>query len=90
MQLAQRFRAQAPFLLVLALLIAALCYLVITPGHWRRGTGVIAVAMFVAAALRASLRTPSAGMLAVRGRWQDAITYLVLGGLILVVDIRLH
>jgi hypothetical protein len=30
------------------------------------------------------------GLLAVRSRWFDTATYLVLGGLILAVDLRLH
>jgi hypothetical protein len=83
-------RTQAPFLLVLALLVAALCYLAITPGHWRRGTTGIAVIMFVAALLRVSLSDQRAGLLAARGRVRDAVIYLVLGVLILVVDLRLH
>jgi hypothetical protein len=83
-------RSQAPFLLVLALFVAALCYLAITPGHWRRGTTGIAVVMFVAALLRASLNDQRAGLLAARGRWRDAAIYVVLGSLILIVDLRLH
>jgi hypothetical protein len=31
-----------------------------------------------------------AGMLAVRGRWWDALCYVVLGALILVADLRLR
>jgi hypothetical protein len=83
-------RSQAPFLLVLSLFVGALCYLAITPGHWRRGTTAIAAIMFVAALLRGALRDERAGLLAARGRWRDALIYFVLGGLILVVDLRLH
>jgi hypothetical protein len=83
-------RSQAPFLFVLALFVAALCYLAIVPGHWRRGTTGIAVIMFVAALLRASLSDQRAGLLAARGRWPDAAIYVVLGALILIVDLRLH
>ncbi|MBN9618443.1 MAG: DUF3017 domain-containing protein, partial [Actinobacteria bacterium] len=39
---------------------------------------------------RAGLPTTRVGMLAVRSRPLDALAYLVLGGLILAVDIRLH
>jgi hypothetical protein len=31
-----------------------------------------------------------AGLLAVRGRWWDVLCYAVLGGLILIMDIRLR
>jgi hypothetical protein len=53
-------------------------------------SGVVAVAVLLAGLLRAVLPTPRAGLLAVRGRWVDTVLYLVLGGLILGLDIRLH
>lgn len=89
-QLRRRIGAQAPFLLVLAIVLAAFGYLTIWPGHWRRGTAVVGVAMLVAAALRLVLREQYAGLLAVRGRRRDALCYLALGALIFVVDLRLH
>jgi hypothetical protein len=46
--------------------------------------------VLLAGLFRATLPTPRTGMLAVRGRWLDSLTYFALGGLILVVDIRLH
>jgi hypothetical protein len=49
----------------------------------------IAGAVLLAAVLRLLLPDPAAGMLAVRRRWLDVSIYLVLGGLILFVDIRL-
>jgi hypothetical protein len=81
---------QIAFLVVLLVLAAAFVYLIVEPGRWGRGSGVVAVAVLLAALLRATLSSPRAGMLAVRARWLDSLAYLVLGGLILGVDIRLH
>jgi Protein of unknown function (DUF3017) len=81
---------QVPFLLVVAMLLGAFGYLIVEPGHWVRGSGVVAVAVLVAGVLRAVLPTVRVGMLAVRSRPVDALLYLILGGLILGVDIRLH
>lgn len=89
-QLSRRIRAQAPFLLVLAAVVAALAYLAIWPGHWRRGTAVIGVAMLLGAALRLLVSDPQAGLLAVRGRRRDALCYFAFGALIFLVDLRLH
>jgi hypothetical protein len=82
--------AQLAFLGVLVVLFAAFLYLLIVPGRWGRVSGVVAVAVLLAGLLRAVLPTPRAGLLAVRGRWVDTVLYLVLGGLILGLDIRLH
>jgi Protein of unknown function (DUF3017) len=81
---------QSAFLAVLLVLATAFIYLIVEPGRWGRGSGVVAVAVLLAGLLRTTLPTPRAGMLAVRGRWLDSLAYLALGGLILVVDIRLH
>jgi hypothetical protein len=85
----RRVRAQWPFLAVLALLAAAAIYLGVSPGHWRRGSGVIALAMLVAGGLRLVLRAPRAGLLEVRARWIDVFFYWALGVGILVLAIRL-
>jgi hypothetical protein len=82
-------RAEAAFVLVLVLLFAACGYLYLQPDHWRRGTGLIAGAMLVAGALRLALPHSRVGLLHVRGRWRDGLTYLVIGGLILGVAIHL-
>jgi hypothetical protein len=81
---------QLAFLVVLAVLAAAVLYLIVEPGHWRRGSGVVSVAMLIAAVLRAAVPPQRVGLLAVRSRWLDVAAYLVLGGVILGVDIRLH
>jgi hypothetical protein len=81
---------QLAFLVVLVILAAAFLYLIVEPGRWGRGSGVVAVAVLLAGVLRLVLPAARAGLLAVRSRWVDVVTYLVLGGVILGVDIRLH
>jgi hypothetical protein len=85
----RRANGQAPFLLVVALLVVAFVYLVFSPGHLRRGAAVIALSALVAGLLRVVLPAQRAGLLRVRARWIDAVCYLGLGGLILSVAIRL-
>jgi hypothetical protein len=81
---------QAAFLAVLVVLAAAFGYLIVEPGRWGRGSGVVAVAVLLAAVLRTVLPSGRVGLLAVRARWVDVLLYVVLGGVILAVDIRLH
>jgi hypothetical protein len=81
---------QVAFLVVLVVVAAAFLYLIVEPGHWRRGSGVVAAAMLLAGGLRAVLPPARAGQLAVRARWIDVFVYAVIGGLILGVAIRLH
>jgi uncharacterized membrane protein YkgB len=90
LQVRRRARAQAPFLLVLLVVLGAVAFLTIEPGHWVRGTAVIAGAMLLAGALRLLLPEARIGMLAVRGRWWDALCYLALGLVILLADLRLR
>jgi Protein of unknown function (DUF3017) len=90
LELRRRARAQAPLLVVLAIVIGVFVYLTISPGHWRRGTGLIAIAMLLAGLLRLALPREHAGLLASRGRWWDSSCYLLLGAAILVIDIRLR
>jgi hypothetical protein len=83
-------REQVAFVAVLAVLVLAFGYLVVSPGHWSRAAGLVAVAVLLAGLLRAALPTPRIGLLAVRGRVFDATLYLVLGVFLLIVDIRVH
>jgi hypothetical protein len=90
LEVRRRARAQAPFLTVLLVVVAVFAYLALQPTHWRSGTAVFACAMLLAGLLRLVLPSGRAGLLAVRGRWWDVLCYAVLGGLILIMDIRLR
>ena len=90
LQVRRRARAQAPFVAVLAVLAAGVAYLTIAPGHWVRGTAVLAVALLLGGVLRLVLPEARVGMLRVRGRWWDSLCYLALGLVILAADLRLR
>ena len=81
---------QFAFLVVFVVLAAAFVYLIVQPGRWGRTSGVVAVAVLLAAVLRVAVPNGRVGLLAVRSRWFDAACYLVLGGVILAIDLRLH
>ncbi len=83
-------RVEAPFVAVIVILLAAVVFLVLEPGDWRPGAGIIAAAMLLAALLRLVLPAQAAGMLAVRGRWRDVVFYLGTGVVILSVALRLR
>ena len=87
---ARWIRDQLAFLAVLAVLAAAFGYLVVESGRWGRMSGGVAVALLLAGVLRGALPTRLVGMLAIRGRTVDTVTFLLLGGLVLAIDIRLH
>jgi hypothetical protein len=88
-RLLRRVRGQVPFLVVLAVMGAALVYLLIWPDHWRRGVSGIALSMLLAGALRLALPAHRVGLLRVRGRWIDVGVYLVLAVTILVSTVQL-
>jgi hypothetical protein len=90
LELRRRARAQAPLLAVLALVFGVFVFLTIWPGHWRRGTAVIGIAMLLAGVLRLILPRQHAGLLASRGRWFDSFCFAALGAAILIIDIRLR
>jgi hypothetical protein len=89
-RVARWVRAEAAFVVVVLMVVAAAWFLFLFPGHWRRGTVLIGLALVSGAGLRLMLPAPRVGMLAVRGRWRDALTYLAIGVVILGVAIRLH
>ena len=81
---------QLAFVVVLVVLAAAFGYLLVEPHRTARVVGLFAVALLLAGLLRAVLPTSRAGLLAVRGRPVDVAIYLVLGGVLLALDLRLH
>jgi hypothetical protein len=85
-----QLRSNAAFVLVLLLLVAAPIYLFFAPGHWRRGTALIAASLFIAGAARAFLPVARVGPLVVRARWFDTLSYWLLCAVMVAVTIRLH
>ncbi|HJQ47174.1 MAG TPA: DUF3017 domain-containing protein [Amycolatopsis sp.] len=72
---------QVPFAIVLTLV--AVAALRVAQYHWRQGAAIVGGALLVAAVFRAVLPGVRAGLLAVRGRPVDVLTYAGLGVLLL-------
>ena len=72
---------QVPFAIVLTLV--AVAALRVAQYHWRQGAAIVAGALLVAAVFRAVLPSVRAGLLAVRGRPVDVLSYSGLGVLLL-------
>lgn len=79
--------AQLPFAIVIAIVVLA--GLRIWMYHWRQGAALVAGALFVAAVLRAVLTNEQSGLLGIRGRAVDVLTYGGLGMVIFVVAITI-
>lgn len=79
--------AQLPFSMVLA--IVAVGFVRIAQYHWREGTVLIALALLVAAVLRAALAEDKAGLLVIRGRGVDVLSYAGFAVLILFVALTI-
>jgi multisubunit Na+/H+ antiporter MnhB subunit len=73
--------SQLPFAVVM--LIVAVAALRIGQYHWRQGTALIGGALLVASVLRIVLPEDRAGLLAIRGRIVDFVSYAGLAALIL-------
>ncbi len=72
-----------PFLLVM--LVVAVAALRIGQYHWRQGAVLIGGALMLAGLLRAVLPDAKAGLLAIRGKPVDVLTYGALSVLILFI-----
>jgi hypothetical protein len=72
-----------PFALVLT--VTAIGFLRITMYHWREGTVLVAVALLLAAALRAVLSDEQAGLVVIRSRVADVLCYVTFGVLLAVM-----
>lgn len=83
-RLAAVLRAQWPFLLVCAGVLAGLG-VVVGLNRFRRGTLLVAAAVLLGAWLRALLPARQVGLLRIRGRVVDVATMLVLGVALSVV-----
>jgi hypothetical protein len=85
--LLHRLRAQAPLAAVLA--VALVAFVRIGLQHWRDGTTVLGIALLLAAVLRAALPDRTAGLLAVRPRRTDVVTYAVFGVVVILLSLSI-
>jgi hypothetical protein len=74
---------------VLVLLVAAVGVARLVEYHWRQGSALIACALLLAALWRALLPDRTAGLLVVRSRPVDVLSYAALGGLMLFMALTL-
>lgn len=82
--LAHRIRTvHLPFLVVLVLVSVAV--VLVLASRWRRAAVVLGLALLVGAVLRAALPEERAGLLAVRNRPSDVLTFGSLGLAIIVI-----
>lgn len=81
----RREHVQSPWALLLCLLGIAASAIIMAIGQWRAGALVFAGAVLAAGVLRAVLPNELAGLLAVRNRWVDAASMLILGTFMVVV-----
>lgn len=82
-----RFLDHVPFLLVMAMVLVAAVRTAMY--HWREGAAWIAIALVVAGVLRAVLSDAQIGMLAIRGKAIDVLSYLALGAMIMFVALSI-
>jgi DUF3017 family protein len=85
--LGRRVRAQAA--LTSVLVVVAIAFVRIGLQHWREGTTELGVALLLAAVLRAALPDRTAGLLAVRPRRVDVLTYTVFGLVVIFVSLTI-
>jgi hypothetical protein len=80
-------RTHLAFALVVAVMLAA--FALITIDRWRRGGTLIGGALLLAGGLRAVLSDERAGLLAIRGRPADVLTYTALGLALVAVAVTI-
>lgn len=85
--LGRRLRAQAPLAVVLAVVVVAFWRIGLQ--HWREGTTMLGLALLVAAVLRVALPDRTAGLLAVRPRRTDVLTYAAFGVVVVLVSLTI-
>lgn len=84
-----RLRAynQAPLLVVWVVVVLA--FVRIALQHWREGTAELGVALLLAAVFRARCDSERVGLLAVRSRRVDIVTYVVFGLVMILVSLTI-
>ncbi|WP_433800348.1 DUF3017 domain-containing protein [Actinomycetospora sp. CA-084318] len=85
--LLHRLRAQAPLAAVLGVVVIA--FVRIGLQHWRDGTTILGIALLLAAVLRVALPDRTAGLLAVRPRRTDVVTYAVFGLVVIALSLTI-
>ena len=78
---------QLPFAAVL--LVVAVAVLRIVQYHWREGAALIGAALLLAGLLRKVLPTEKAGLLVIRGKAVDIVTYVGLAAAVLYVALTI-
>lgn len=73
----------------LVMLVVAVGMVRITQYHWREGTVIIGGALLLAAALRATLPPEQTGLLGIRRRALDVLTYTGFGLMMLAVALTI-
>jgi hypothetical protein len=86
-ELLRKARAHLPFLAVM--LVVAVAFGRIGLQHWREGTTELGAALLLAGILRASLTRTAAGLLAVRSRRVDIVTYALFGLVVIAVSLTI-
>jgi hypothetical protein len=84
-----RLRAynQAPLLTVWVVVVLA--FVRIAMQHWREGTAELGVALLLAAVFRARCDDDRVGLLAIRSRRVDIVTYAVFGLIMVLVSLTI-
>ncbi|MGQ0837621.1 DUF3017 domain-containing protein [Actinokineospora sp.] len=77
-----------PFGLVMAVVVVGLVR--ILQYYWREGTVWIGLALLLAAGLRALLRDEQAGLIAIRSRAIDVLSYTIFGVLVIAVALTIE
>ena len=83
----RRVRAHLPFLAVMV--VVAVAFGRIGLQHWREGTTELGLALLLAGVLRAVLDRTAAGLLAVRSRRVDIVTYVLFGLVVVLVSLTI-
>lgn len=74
---------------VLVFSVTAVAFVLIIGYRWRRGATLLGGALLLAAGLRAILSDQRAGLLAVRGRSVDVLSYTALGLALVAVAVTI-
>ena len=80
---------EVPFLIILFVEVAAICYVLAAPEHWLRAVGVITGGLVLAGLFRLMLTDEQAGMLRVRRRSFDVLCYWAFAGLAMMFALAL-